>query len=160
MGPAARRPEPDQPPPSTGAGATVTDPHFAPAITAFTGALGDRLRPCGPGFVDLFTDDAVLEVPFDGAGDAAPVRGRAAMAGMVEALSGVLQFHQVRFHRVLVVEPTTVVCEYEALLERHDLGQRFRRRYISVLVLQDGRIAHLREHGGPFMSTAVDHLEG
>jgi len=137
----------------------MTDPHFAPAITAFTAALGQRLTPAGPGFADLFTTDAVLEVPFDGDGDNAPIRGRTALAGMVESLSGVLQFHDVRVHHVLDVDATTVVCEYEALLHRHDLGQRFRRRYISVLTLHDGLIDQLREYGGPFMPSTEEHLQ-
>lgn len=138
----------------------MTDPHFAPAITAFTAALGHRLCPSGPGFADLFTADAVLEVPFDGSGDAAPIHGRTALAEMVESLSGVLQFHQVLVRRVLDVDATTVVCEYEALLHRHDLGQRFRRRYISVLTLRDGLMEQLCEYGGPFIPTTAEQLEG
>lgn len=137
----------------------MTDPHFAPAVTALTAALGHRLQPAGPGFADLFTVDGVVEVPFDGPGDTAPVCGRAALAAMVGSLSGVLQFHQVVVHRVLDVDATTVVCEYEALLHRHDLGQRYRRRYVGVLTLRDGLVAGLREFGGPFMPTTADHLE-
>lgn len=136
----------------------MTDPHFAPAITAFTAALGERLQPAGPGFADLFTTGAVLEVPFDGTGDNAPIRGRTALASMVKSLAGVLQFHDVRVDHVLDVDATTVVCEYEALLQRHDFDQRFRRRYISVLTLHGGLIDQLREYGGPFVPSTDDHL--
>ncbi len=145
--------------PDASSPAPVPDPHFAPAVAAFTEALGGRVVPSGPGFADLFTEDAVLRVPFDGDGDGAPVVGRAALSALVGALHDILQFHQVRFRSVLDVDATTVVCEYEALLERFDLGQRFRRRYVGVVVLRGGRIAELREYGGPFMSTSADHLE-
>ena len=37
-------------------------------VDAFAAALGQRIRPRGPGLADLFTDDGVTEVPFDGDG--------------------------------------------------------------------------------------------
>ncbi|MEJ5913507.1 nuclear transport factor 2 family protein [Pseudokineococcus sp. 1T1Z-3] len=136
----------------------MADSHFAPAVTALTAALGPRLRPGGPGFADLFTPDALLETPFDGDGDGPGVEGREAVAAMVTSLAGVLTFYDVRVHRVLDVDATTVVCEYEALLQRHDLGCRLRRRYVGVMTISDGLVAHLREYGGPFMPSTAERL--
>ncbi len=44
----------------------MTDTHFDAALHAFTTALGDRLRPGAVTFADLFTQDGVIEVSFDG----------------------------------------------------------------------------------------------
>jgi uncharacterized protein len=129
----------------------MTDAHFDTALHAFTTALGDRLRPGAATFADLFTEDGVIEVPFDGDGTAAPLQGRAAIASMVEALRGVLRFEQVEFTHVHDVDGATVICEYQTRLHRADLGGSFRRRYISVITLRDGRIAHVREYGGPLI---------
>lgn len=130
----------------------VTPDPFGAAVEAFVGALDGRLRPTEAGFAGLFTDDAVLDVPFDGAGDGPPVVGRAAIAALANSLRGVLDFEQVIVHRILDVDETIIVCEYEALLNRHDLGRQFRRRYVSIMSLRGGEIEHLREYGGPFMA--------
>ena len=124
---------------------------FDAAVRAMTSALGDRLVPGIASFPELFTDDGTIEVPFDGDGTAAPIVGRVALEAMVTALDGMLRFDEVTVTRVLDVDEATVVCEYEALLHRADLGGRFRRRYISVITLRDGRFAHLLEHGGPLV---------
>jgi len=120
-------------------------------VDALTAALGSRLRPRGPSFADLFTDDAVLEVPFDGDGTGSAVRGRVAIGAMAASLVDVLHFHRVTVERVMDADGATVVCEYEASLQRHDLGRRLRRRYIGVFTLRDGLVSHLREYGGPFL---------
>ena len=125
--------------------------HFDVAVHAFTAALGPRLAAGLTTFPDLFTEDGVIEVPFDGDGTTPPIRGQQAIAAMVHALDGVLRFDEVAFTGVHDSPPATVVCEYHALLHRADLGGRFHRRYIAVLALRDGRIAHLREHGGPLL---------
>ena len=127
-------------------------PHFDVAVTALTTALGDRLAPGITDFVDLFQDDATIDVPFDGDGEAKPMQGRAALEQMTASLLGILRFDDVP---ILNLHDTnqagTIVCEYEALLHRSDLGGCFRRRYISVITIREGRIAHLRENGGPFV---------
>lgn len=125
---------------------------FAPAVAAFTAALGDRLAPGVASFQDLFTDDAVIDVPFDGDGSAAPTVGRAAIAAMVASLEGFLRFESATISAVHdTTTLRTVVVEYEAVLHRADHPGALRRRYVSVVHLRAGRIAHLREHGGPFM---------
>ena len=130
----------------------MSAPHFDVAVRALTAALGDRLAPGITDFVDLFQDDAVIDVPFDGDGTARPMRGRAALEQMTASLRGILRFDDVT---ILELHDTnhagTIICEYEALLHRSDLGGSFRRRYISVITIREGRIAHLREYGGPFI---------
>ena len=130
----------------------MSAPHFDVAVTALTAALGDRLAPGITDFVDLFQDDAIVDVPFDGDGTARPMRGRAALEQLTTSLRGILRFDEVT---ILELHDTnqagTIICEYEALLHRSDLGGSFRRRYISVITIREGRIAHLREYGGPFI---------
>lgn len=126
-------------------------PHFAPAVAAFTAALDWRLAQGISSFPDLFQDDAVIDVPFDGDGNVPPIIGRTAIEDMAASLVGFLRFDEVTFRPVLPTDdPCIVVCEYDALLHRADHFGRLRRRYISVITLRDGRIAHLREYGGPF----------
>jgi ketosteroid isomerase-like protein len=135
-----------------GSGRAVTEPGgFDVAVAALTRALGDRLAPGVASFPDLFTEDGVIEVPFDGDGTADPIAGRAALEAMVASLDGVLRFDELTVTRVLDAGDGTVVCEYAAVLHRADLGSRFRRRYVAVMTLRGGRLAHVREYGGPFM---------
>ncbi|WIE65590.1 nuclear transport factor 2 family protein [Curtobacterium sp. MCLR17_036] len=126
-------------------------PHFAAAVAAFVSALGDRVAPGVSSFPELFTPDAVIDVPFDGAGDVQPIVGRPAIEAMAAGLDGFLWFDEVTFHTVRSTDdPAVVVCEYEAVLRRADRDGRLRRRYVSVITLHAGRIGHLREYGGPF----------
>lgn len=130
-------------------------PHFAAAVNAFVSALGGRIAPGVTSFPDLFADDGVIEVPFDGAGDGAPIVGRPAIETMAASLEGFLWFDEVTFSSVLATaDPSRVVCEYEAILRRADRDGPLRRRYVAVLTLREGRIAHLREYGGPFIPVA------
>lgn len=130
----------------------MTGTHFDVAVQAVTAALDTRLRPGITTFPDLFTADAVIEAPFGGDGSTSPITGRAAIAAMVDTLDGVLRFDEVTVTDVHDVDPATVVFEYGAVLRRADLGGRYRRRYICVITLRGGRIAHLREYGGPFVA--------
>jgi ketosteroid isomerase-like protein len=133
----------------------MTAPHFDVAVTALTAALGDRLAPGITDFVDLFREDAIIDVPFDGSGTERPMQGRAALQQMTTSLRGILRFDEVT---ILELHDThqrgTIICEYEALLHRSDLRGSFRRRYISVITIHGGRITHLREYGGPFIPAA------
>lgn len=128
---------------------------FDVAVTALTRALGDRLSPGVTSFPGLFTEDGTIEVPFDGDGTAAPIAGRAALEAMVAGLDGMLRFEELTVTRILDVDVDVdermIVCEYEAVLHRADLGGRFRRRYISIMTLKDGRLDHVREHGSPLV---------
>ncbi|MBD8727682.1 nuclear transport factor 2 family protein [Frigoribacterium sp. Leaf164] len=129
-------------------------PHFAPAVEAFVAALEGRIDQDITSFPDLFHQDAVIDVPFDGAGDASPIVGRPAIEAMAASLESFLWFDEVIFDAVRATEdPAVMVCEYEAVLRRADRDGRLRRRYVSVITLRGGRISHLREYGGPFMPT-------
>ena len=129
----------------------MTGTHFDVAVRAITAALGSRLASGIATFPELFTDDGVIETPFDGDGSTPPMRGRATMAAMVEALDGVLCFDELTVTQIHDADASTVICEYEAILHRADLGSAFHRRYVSLMTLRDGRISHLREYGGPLM---------
>jgi ketosteroid isomerase-like protein len=129
----------------------VTAPHFDIAVSALTEAFGDRLAPGITDFIDLFVEDAIIEVPFDGDGSADPIRGRHAIAQITAELRGILHFDAVTITQLHSSgQADVVICEYEAVLTRSDLGGQFARRYIAVATLREGRIAHLREYGGPF----------
>ena len=131
--------------------------HFDIAVHAITAALGTRLATGITSFPQLFTDDGVIEVPFDGDGTTPPIQGRAAITALVGALEPVLRFDHVAFTQVHDTTGSEAICEYEALLHRADLDGYFRRRYIAVMTLRDGRIAHLREYGGPLILQPSEH---
>lgn len=127
-------------------------PHFQAAVTVITSALGDRLAPGITSFPELFGVDAIIDVPFDNEGSAAPISGRAAIEDMAQGLQGILHFEEVTIDHVhQTAEAAIIVLEYRAVLTRSDLGQTFIRRYISVIELRDRRIHSMREYGGPFM---------
>lgn len=131
-------------------------PHFAAAVAAFVGALGERVAPGITSFPELFTEDAAIDVPFDGAGDVRPIVGRSAIEAMAAGLDGFLWFDEVTIRTVhQTIDPAVVVCEYDAVLRRADRDGPLRRRYIAVITLHGGHIRTLREYGGPFMVDAA-----
>ncbi|MDA2810863.1 nuclear transport factor 2 family protein [Nocardiopsis sp. RSe5-2] len=101
---------------------------------------------------DLYTEDAVHELPFAPPGAPRRIEGRERIREYFSStLAHVpLEFHA--FHPVAVnpaADPQVVVAEYDAEGTALPTGRRFTVRYLWVLRVVDGRIAEWRDYWNP-----------
>lgn len=114
-------------------------------------ALGDRLAPGVADYLDLFTHDAVLEIPYGRTVEGDRAEGRAAIAAFMEQLRGRVTLESMTLGALHEAADGTVVLEYDGTVRAETAGVRFRQRYIAVVTLRDGRIAAFREYSNPLL---------
>lgn len=112
-------------------------------------ALGDRLAPSGS-LLGLCTHDVIFEFPY--APDALPKRleGKAALAAHLERLGPLLTFGPMELGNVYTVQET-VIFEFSCTGQGVATGAPYDQRYISVVTLREGRIAHYRDYWNPLV---------
>ena len=124
--------------------------------TLLVAALGDRLSPSVDDYMDLFSDEGVLETPYVPPGAPGRWEGRAAIAAFLDTLRGVVRLADVRLTASYpVADGVTVVLEYEGTVHLERDGTQFRQRYISVVQLAAGRIVLWREYTNPLAAKAA-----
>ena len=112
-------------------------------------ALGDRLDPADS-LLGLFANDVVFEFPY--APDGLPKRldGTAALAAHLERLGPLLSFGPMEMGNVHA-DGATVIFEFSCRGAGVATGAPYNQDYISVVTLQDGRIAHYRDYWNPLV---------
>lgn len=122
-------------------------------------SLGDRLAPGVEDYLDLFRDDAVLELPYGATEAGDRVEGKAAIAAYMERLRGVVTLEDMRLTASYACTAgtagtagETAVLEYVGIVHAEGKDVRFRQRYIAVVVVRDGRIALFREYTNPLLA--------
>lgn len=119
-------------------------------------ALGDRLSPGVDDYMDLFSDEGVLETPYVPPGARSRWEGRAAIAAFLDTLHGVIRLADVRLTASYpAADGATVVLEYEGTVHLERDGTQFQQRYISVVQLAAGRIVLWREYTNPLAAKAA-----
>jgi uncharacterized protein len=103
-----------------------------------------------PGFIGLFADDAVMEFPFAPPGRPGRLDGRAAVHDYLIGYPDLLDVREVRdvtLHRT--DDPEVIVVEFAANGLVVATGRPYEVRYVAVLTVRDGRIAHYRDYWDP-----------
>ncbi|PRX99036.1 nuclear transport factor 2 family protein [Allonocardiopsis opalescens] len=103
------------------------------------------------GFAELFAEDGVLELPFAPPGRPSVVRGRAAIRAELAAIAETPLVHR-EFRDMAVYrtdDPEVVIAEYDAHGEVAGTGRGYVLRYVQVLRVREGRIAHWRDYFNP-----------
>ncbi|MFF0823135.1 nuclear transport factor 2 family protein [Micromonospora haikouensis] len=121
-----------------------------PATDLFHQAMDLLLAKDMAGFIALFADDAVLELPFAPAGQPDRVAGRAALHDYLigyPQLLDVREITDVTVHET--ADPTVVVAEFTASGVVVATGRPYQLRYIAVLTIRDGRIVRYRDYWNP-----------
>lgn len=126
----------------------VTLPFLQPVTDLVVSALGPQLRPGVSDYLDLFTDDGVLEVPYVPAGAERAWRGKAAIEQYLSGLRGTLEQRSMTLSSRLATDGRAVL-EYTGEILRLDLGRSFVQDYVTVIELADGRIRLFREYSNP-----------
>jgi len=109
---------------------------------------------------DLWTEDAVVEMPFAPTGSQRRCEGRDAFFALARAGQAALPVRFTGARNVVVHEtndPAVVIAEYELAGTITTTGQHASAAFIGVLTVRDGRIAGWREYQD---SLAISHLLG
>jgi len=112
-------------------------------------ALGDRLAPAD-GMLGLFAPDVVFEFPYAPDGLPRRLEGRAALAAHLERLGPLLTFGPMELGAVHAAGET-VIFEFSCTGAGVRTGAPYNQRYISVVTLREGRIAHYRDYWNPLV---------
>ncbi len=111
--------------------------------------LGARLAPGVETFVEMFAEDGVMEFPY-ALPSARRVEGRQALEAHLKLLAGMVELldvSEVTKHQTS--DPDVVVLEFASSGRAVATGAPFEQRYISVIRLRDGHIAHYRDYWNP-----------
>ncbi len=132
--------------------------------------LGDLLTPEATNFIEMMTEDGVVEFPYAPDGAVHSVTGRAELSSYIEHLNGVIEFlsfSEPRVHHT--TDPHVVILEFTAQGRGVKTGELFKQTYISVITVRDGHIEYYRDYwnpligleeiGGLELSAAEQHAE-
>ncbi len=112
--------------------------------------LGDRLKPDGETFTDMFTVDGVLEYPFAPPGLNTPIEGREAIVANFQRIRPLLRIDGVtNVSEIQVNDPEIVVLEFSGYGEGVITKEPYDQRYISVIHLRTRHIAHYKDYWNP-----------
>ena len=140
---------------------TETKPNI---VSVMKDALGDRVDPSAESFVDMMSEDFVMEFPFARPGMQTRIEGRPAvltyLMSVVQGIS-VDSVDHVVVHET--TDPDVVIVEFDGHGRATRTGEPYEQRYISVIRTRDGRIVHYKDYWNPIQglkaqmgSAAVD----
>ncbi|MET8258858.1 nuclear transport factor 2 family protein [Micromonospora sp. NPDC005553] len=102
------------------------------------------------GFIALFAEDAVLELPFAPPGQPRRVAGRAELHDYLINYPDLLDVREIRDRTVHeTTNPEVIVVEFVATGLVVATGRPYEVRYIAVLTIRDGQLVHYRDYWDP-----------
>ena len=112
--------------------------------------LGTRLRPGAETFPDMFAVDGVLEYPYAPSGLNTPVAGRDAIVANFQRIRKLLRIDGVsNVSEIEASDPDMVVLEFSGHGKGVITNEAYDQRYISVILMRDGRIMHYKDYWNP-----------
>ncbi|MGK5554282.1 nuclear transport factor 2 family protein [Actinomadura kijaniata] len=105
-----------------------------------------------PEWVDLFTEDGVLEFPYGPKGYPREVRGKAELHAYMKNFPEHFQveFTDLRFHET--TDPALVVAEFRSRGTARATGRPYEQTYISLVWTEDGRISRYVDYWNPLVA--------
>jgi uncharacterized protein len=105
-----------------------------------------------PDWVELFTDDGVLEFPYGPADFPKEVRGKAALFDYMKNFPEhfKVDFVDLRFHET--VDPSLVIAEFKSVGTAISTGKPYHQTYISVVETVDGKISRYVDFWNPLVA--------
>lgn len=127
-------------------------------------ALGHRLDPSADSFIDMMSEDFVMEFPYARPGMQARIEGRPAVISYLVSVAGGVSIdaiENVTVHET--ADPEVVIVEFEAVGRALKVDEPYLQRYISVIRARGGRMIHYKDYWNPIQglkaqigSAAVD----
>lgn len=121
-----------------------------PDFSALLRRALDDLDPGARTFLQMLSDDAVMEFPYAPAGMTQRLEGRAAIAEYLGALTDVLMIESLSapvVHRL--VQPGVTILEFTGVGQSVRSGKSYDQSYISVITVRGGHIVHYRDYWNP-----------
>ena len=119
-------------------------------VDMLTGALGDRVDPAAKSFVDMMSEDFVMEFPYARPGMPTRVEGRAAVLAHLVKVGGDVSVDSASnlvVHET--VDPEVVILEFDGHGRSMRTGEPYEQRYISVIRARGGKIVHFKDYWNP-----------
>ena len=131
----------------------MNDTHdsFASFSALLREALGDRLAAEAATFTQMMAEDSVMDFPYAPPGMVTRLEGRAAIERHLASLVGLIQFDRMIDLVVHRTEGDTFVLEFGCTGHGVQTGVPYPQRYISVITLENGRIARYRDYWNPLV---------
>ncbi|MDG4837892.1 nuclear transport factor 2 family protein [Micromonospora sp. WMMD967] len=102
------------------------------------------------GFIALFAEDAVLELPFAPPGQPRRVVGRTELHDYLIDYPALLDVREIRDRTVHETrDPEVIVVEFVASGHVVATGRPYELQYIAVLTIRDGRLLRYRDYWDP-----------
>lgn len=128
-------------------------PFLDPVTAMITGALGDRLRPGGEGYLDMFHEDATFDFPFMPGGPVSR-KGKQSMGEYLAPMQGGMVFEVFTLVAMHAMDDGVVVME--CACRAHDpSGRPYPQGYVAVMRAVDGRLSFFREYFNPLLNLAL-----
>ena len=112
--------------------------------------LGGRLKPGVTAFPDMFAADGVMEFPFAPPGLKPRLEGQDAIAAHLRMFDGTIEINDVTdvvAHETS--DPEVLIVEFTGSGRGLATGEPYNQRYISVIRVRGGQIAHYRDYWNP-----------
>ena len=122
------------------------------AEEAMTQFLDLILKEDIPQWMELWTEDAVFEYPFAPPGFPQALRGKDALFAHFRDFPSVITFTEfagVELHPTLASD--TLIVEFAGQGRVVATGKAYNQRYISVVQMRDGKIAHYKDYWNPLV---------
>jgi uncharacterized protein len=124
-------------------------------------ALEDLLDPTASSFLEMMDVDSVMEFPYAPPGATQRLDGRAALEAHLSGFGEMLKIESMTdltVHRTH--QPGVVILEFGCVGKGVKTGEPYNQRYISVITVRNGRIAHYRDYWNPLVVlSAVGNAE-
>jgi ketosteroid isomerase-like protein len=122
-------------------------------------ALNDQLDPAATTFVEMLAEDAVIEFPYAPPGGVTKVEGKANIAQYVSGVGDLFEFGDMTLAaRHDSNQSDTIILEFSCTGTGVKTGEPYNQKYISVISVRDGKIAHYNDYWNPLI--ALDAMGG
>ncbi|WP_293400531.1 nuclear transport factor 2 family protein [Phenylobacterium sp.] len=124
-----------------------TKPTF---VSVLQDALGERIDPSAANFIEMMSEDFVMEFPYARPGMQRRIEGRQAVVAYLMGVAGSVSVDTVG--NVVVHQtgdPEVVIVEFEARGRALKVDEPYEQRYISVIRARGGRMIHYKDYWDP-----------
>ncbi|MFG1607848.1 nuclear transport factor 2 family protein [Actinoplanes sp. NPDC049265] len=112
----------------------------------------------GREWVDLFTEDAVLEFPYAPEGYPARITGRKELLKHMEGFTSTFRVEFTQLHFYETVDPSMVIARLDCVGVARDTGRPYNQSYLSVVETSDGKISRYVDYWNPLV--VLDAVSG
>lgn len=133
-------------------------------VSVLQDALGERIAPPASNFIEMMSEDFVMEFPYARPGMQSRIEGREAVLAYLMTVAGSVSVDtvdNVTVHET--ADPEVVIVEFEAHGRAVKVDEAYDQRYISVIRTRGGRMIHYKDYWNPIQglkaqigSAAVD----